>query len=522
MNNQAWGIKLSTLDKRIKAFSKGYRQNLSILGDSQEETTSLLENYFSINKIDELTYLHATTRYGGRKEFFKALAFSLLSDHFNTIGPFDSVVSQGGEGLAQTTDFIKDTLTKKEITFLDSLELINKYINESKKRCVLIIEEFLGLENLFEDFYQDFSRFIILQRSCMIVLTASSTKDAEKVLSGELNLLFGNFEKVFLNENDYLKNFLYFKHLIEPIEPSPFFLSFFVSIIGPNVLYYNLLAKTVKDNYFKDDECKSILEILKKSLYCRENYFFQKFIQKVDLIKINFKDYSNVLELILFLAKGYMRKKELTSLGIYNSKDINTRLQKLIDLNYVQNLGNIYKIKDSLFSFWLRIFFDLRFSLPTIEISKRQRLVDQRLKEELDLSKDEFFRDKLKKILELFSAFKNDSLRLGKNRYSLPSVESIKVVSSTERNLHFLVGEGREIIFAGVKEKDVEDNDIFEFIEKGTNIKGKRVKKIFISLDNLPSAARVIAKNNKLILWDVNEINRLLYIYNKPMVSYNL
>jgi len=65
----------------------------------------------------------------------------------------------------------------------------------------------------------------------------------------------------------------------------------------------------------------------------------------------------------------------------------------------------------------------------------------------------------------------------------------------------------------------VVDNDIFDFIEKGANIRGKKVKKIFISLDTLPPAARVIAKNNKLLIWDVNEVNRLLNVYNQPMVS---
>ncbi|MCK5493337.1 MAG: hypothetical protein KAJ14_09525, partial [Candidatus Omnitrophica bacterium] len=60
------------------------------------------------------------------------------------------------------------------------------------------------------------------------------------------------------------------------------------------------------------------------------------------------------------------------------------------------------------------------------------------------------------------------------------------------------------------------------FIEKGSNIKGKRVKKIFISLDDIPHRVRLIAKNNKLTMWDLQDVNNLLNIYNKPVVPLNL
>ena len=188
-------------------------------------------------------------------------------------------------------------------------------------------------------------------------------------------------------------------------------------------------------------------------------------------------------------------------------------------MNYIENLGNIYKIKDPLFSFWLTFIFKLHFSPAILNSEERKTLYRRRLKEEIAVFKEEFFKDKLKKILQLFSSFKNDSLHLGKTRYKLPTIENAKVISEPQKDFHLLIGEGKEIVFAGIKEKNVEDNDIFDFIEKGSNIKGKKVKKIFISLDNLPTTARLIAKNNKLIMWDINDINRLLRIYNQPIVS---
>ena len=519
MNNQPWTIKLSSLDKRVKAFTLGYRQNIAILGGDKEETSYLLSNYLQQNKSDELTYIYASSAYVGKKEFFKAIAFSLLSDYTCKSESLDNLINYASPVLVSTTNFIKDCLKKENINFIDVLETINKFIDESNRSCILIIEEFLNLANTFKNFYQDFSKFIIIQRNCMVVLTTPNSHDAVKILSGELNLLFGNFEKIFLDENASLTNYFYFKNSLLPLTPSPLFLSFFVNIFGANIIYYDLIAQTIKKNYQSENEEGSIIEIIKKTFHSRETYFFQKFIKKIDLLKFYFKDSISILKLLFALGQGYLRKKELTSLSIYNSKDLTSRLQKLLDLNYVENLGNIYKIRDPLFSFWLTSVFKSYFSPPILNPQQKQTLLEQEFKEKIALFKEEFAKDKLKKVMQLFSSFKNDTLSFGKNKYQLPTIENPKVISYPTRNFHLLIGEGKEIVFAGIKEKNVEDNDIFDFIEKGSNIKGKKVKKIFVSLDNLPPTARLIAKNNKLTIWDINEINRLLTVYNKPIVS---
>jgi len=353
----------------------------------------------------------------------------------------------------------------------------------------------------------------------MVVLTASSFKEAQKVLSGELNLLFGNFEKISLNENTSLDNFLYLKHLISPVLPSPFFLSFFVNILGSNIIYYDLIAAVIKNNYQPNDEENSIVSVIEETLCLKETYLFQRFAKRIDLIKSNLKDFTPAIKLLFSLSEGYLRKKELMSLEIYDSKEFSSRLQKILDLNYIENLGNIYKIKDSLFSFWLSHIFKLYFFTPILDPRRRTLMYRKKIREEMAIFKEEFFKDKMKKILQLFSSFKNDTVWISKNRYKLPLIERTKIISYPKKDFHLLVGEGKEIIFAGIKEKNANDDDVLDFIEKGTNIKGKKVRKIFISLDSLSPEARLIAKNNKLISWDVNEVNRLLNIYNRSIVA---
>ena len=492
------------------------------MGDDREEISYLLETYLNQNKNNELNYIHTSGAYLGQPEFFKSVAYAVLSGSPAGEKPLDGLINTCEEFLPLTCGFIKQCLKKCDISFSDVVEVINKFITESKRRCVFVIEEFVLLSGLFDDFYQIFSKFIILQRDCSVILASSDSKEAERILSSQFNLLFGNFEKINLNESNYLNNYVYLRDSLGDLPASAFLLSFFVKITGSNALYCDIISQALKETYAGRDEETWLLEVIDKSLYQRQAYFFQKFTKKIDDLKSFFRDNIRVTRLLLSLSEGYLRKKELLSLKAYDSKELNQRLQKLVELNYVENLGNIYKIKDALFSFWLNYIFRFYFSLAAFNPQARQRLQRRKLLEEMSLFKEDFLNDKIKKILRLFNSFKNDTLRLGKNRYSLPLIKRTKVISYPEESFHLLVGEGQEIIFVGIKEKDTDGNDIFNFIEKGSGIKGKRVKKIFISLSGISAEARLIAKNNKLITWDINECNRLLDVYNRPPVALKL
>ncbi|OQX80918.1 MAG: hypothetical protein B6D56_03740 [Candidatus Omnitrophica bacterium 4484_70.1] len=103
----------------------------------------------------------------------------------------------------------------------------------------------------------------------------------------------------------------------------------------------------------------------------------------------------------------------------------------------------------------------------------------------------------------------------------LPYVEKVNFVSYPEEDLTLFVGGDREIIFIGVKEDIADDGDILYFIKKASSLRGRSIKKIFISLTKFTSSAILIAKENKLITWDINEVNNLLRIYNKPILPFD-
>lgn len=511
--------KLQILDKRLNAFSQGYRQNIAILGEDSDEITYLLDNYFSSNKIKEIIHIRTRITHIDRRGFFKSILFSLLSEYLNKEDSLDNLINCSQEMFPLTLSFAKDIIKRANPpSFLEALELINKFINETSKRCVFIVENFLKLKDVFPTFHQDFSKFIILQNNCMVILSEVDTKESEKTLYSELNFLFGNFEKIAIDDSTFVSRFRCVSKSFEGISCSPFFVSFFVNILGPNTIYYNLMKDYVRSSYRNEDEIVSVISALKGALYARETYFSQKFMAKINKIEENFRDSSALIKLLIAISDGYIRERELVSLRILDSKSLKSKLQKLNDLNYIENLGAVYRMKDPLFSFWVSHVFKMLFSTPVFDSQKRLVLFRKKLEESVLLFKEDFYKDKIKKVLELFGSFRNDTLKLGKDRYRLPLLEKSRLMSYPDKKMHLLIGEGREVLFVAIKEDEANDNDVFDFIEKGGSLKGKSVKKIFISLDDFTSSAKLIAKNNKLIAWGINEVNDLCRAYNKPVM----
>jgi len=223
--------------------------------------------------------------------------------------------------------------------------------------------------------------------------------------------------------------------------------------------------------------------------------------------------------LLAAMSEGYLREKELLSLHFMEAKELRIKLQKLCDMNYIEDLGTLYRLKDPLFSFWLSCVFAASFLPSLMDAKKREALFQKRLYEFIELFKDNFNQDSISKITDLLSSFKNDTVRIGKDKYRLPFITKTSVLPYSERNTHFLIGEGKDILFIAVKDQAADDNDIFDFVEKSSSVKGKNVKKIFISLERFSSAARLTAKNNKLIAWDLRELDDLLRMYHKPIIT---
>ncbi|MCF6319273.1 MAG: hypothetical protein L3J83_08355 [Proteobacteria bacterium] len=84
MEIEGWKVKLSILDKRIRSFSEGYRQNIALLGDDKDEISYLLEEYFQRNKSKEIINTNHSLSF----------CCTLLNENFLALYDFKSLSSK--------------------------------------------------------------------------------------------------------------------------------------------------------------------------------------------------------------------------------------------------------------------------------------------------------------------------------------------------------------------------------------------------------------------------------------------
>jgi len=516
--NLKWKI-LNTIDKRIVSFKEGYRQNLSILGKDEDEINYLIEKYILNKKDSDLIYLRVDSLYNNPYQIFKNILFMLLSQYLNTTTSLDSLIYKTQNFFPSTIDYAKKFLKTKPTKFLEILDLINKFINESGKRCVLLIEKFSLLKETFKDFGNSFSKFLALQNRCMTILFDSYIEKAKKILNDELNLLFGGFEILSLETSSFWDNYSYFNHSLPSQKFSPHFIAFFIQHLKSNLFYYHLFVQKIKEVSNSSLSEKDIIsEVFKELLFCRESLLFQKFNYKLGVLKEKYKDHQDLIKILFLLSQGYLRKNDIAFFLKIEQNRLTQKIKRLLEIEYIEVLGNIYKISDSLFSFWLSKVFRLYLSYNFLKEAQRVKIFKQTIEETFSLFKEEFYREKTKKVLELFSLFKDDVLMLKRQRLRFPLLKKIKIITYPEENSNLLIGEGKEIIIVEIKEGECKEKDICRFIERSSLLKNRNLKRIYIYLGNIEDSVKLIAKKDKIILWGKEELNELLRIYNKPII----
>lgn len=505
------------LEKRFSGFAEGYRQNVALLGSDQNELFTVLDRCLAQSRNPEIIFLSLNSTYLDSKDFLKAAAGSILSQHLNRYEQFDILLNHATAALPATAGRIKKALAQKKISFLDVLETINSFINESGKKCVFLLEDFTSLSNIFTEFHQAFAQFIILQQNCMVVLVSSQLRKAEKILGNQFNFLFGNFETISLDDCSLCDNYRYFLELLAPLKPPADFTAFLINILQGNTTYYRIITPEIKYE-FSENWTETLLNILQRTLYEKNAALYRTFLSRIELLRAGHRDYRVLIKLLFLMSQGYTRKSDLRFFTGLDSRQFSIKMQSLLENGYVRQMGNIYILSDSLFSFWLETVFKPYTMSCLPDKQARCRQFREKVKEKISLFNEEFCKETTQRIFELFSSFKNDTVLIEKQKIKFPALQKIKLISYPEKNMDLLVGEGEEIVFAAIKQDTATENDIIDFIEKTNSIKVKSLKKIFISLGELTAPAKFIAKESKIAVWDMHGLNNVLRLYSKPIL----
>lgn len=527
---------LESLDKRANGLSKGYRQNIAIIGDELMGKTYLIKYWLS-KYCDNFTlpmYIEVKPQAAFSaflEKFIGILLFSFLKNSQVSLrDDISFLIERSRKYIPLACAHIEALLIEKKKkntrrAFVKLLELPELFYKETNKSCIIILDEFHLLQELkVKDMYTHWRKQIMLSRHTMYILLSSRKQLAHKILSGDLNLLFGNFEKIEFPPfgNKTAQAFIQdkFKLLDVPSEIANFIINFCFC----HPFYLNVIGNAFIDYYTKNASIPLTIGSLISSL---ENVFIdnwgilnRRFSQVMNQIEGSFKDHS-IIKILIALSAGINSLSHIAHQAGLPKKEVAFALNHLLSLDVITKNADIYYVSDRIFSFWLRCIYVNQLNTFSIDYDKQKQL----FRKEMGNLFAAFCEAQNKalgiRIVELFSQFSNESIEVHKKRVRLNHFKEVKLLDIHGMRIKegILARAANTLWVAGLKADKVEEEDIIEFARLCRRLKyNKPQKRIFITFDDIDDNARLIAKEEKIATWDMSFVNSLFDIFDKPRI----
>src|SRR3989338_303276 len=344
--------------KRAHALKSGYRQNIALIGHQQLGKTSILRHFLHIFHDPDVLCIYVEIKIQALdyfvEQFIRSLLFQWLKqkEKGSSTEPLTRLADRTAPFIPLTVQRgheIMNLLKQRhpEEAYAKLFELTSVIKQETGKHCIVILDEFhrlgeFGVKNAFSDF----GKRIMLQKDTMYLLSSSSFSASRKILAAKLSLLFGNFERIYLEPFDFEPAFNFLEK-----KPAP-------SIFPQNLKYF-LVAFTDGHPFFLDTianrirECSAlklesevsrqvVAEVLLKLLFESQGVLNQFFLKVIAPWTRSDAHGSHIL-ILTEMAKGVNKLKDISVTIHRNQRETSKQIQRSEEHEIILKTGVFYR-----------------------------------------------------------------------------------------------------------------------------------------------------------------------------------
>jgi predicted transcriptional regulator len=538
INNNFFGRSdiLEIIEKRVKHFGEGYRQNIALIGRELSGKTSLLKYFLSKFKDEQIIHLYLELSTNDLKVFIRKLSGGLLfnflsSKDLEVRDDFNYLIDKSKAFVPKTAQHImkiNSDLDKERFTdaYREMLCLPEIFISETGKLCLIVIDEFQKLEDMkITNPYQELGKKIIAQKNCMFIFSSSNEVRARQILAEDLSLLFGNFEILSVSNFDVKTSYDFIHQILKEINLKTEHRNFIINFTGGNPFYLKILSEKllelIKDEFIKDVTLPILVECLKLVLFDewgQLNRYFMNYIEKLTLGRNN----RIYIDTLLAIANGRRKIKEITDSVHKDKKDTSLNINRLLELNFISKNINSYYIHDRIFSFWLRYVFQKKLLSVSQDQEEAESLFRKNTEELIRNFVEISEKETSDRIVELFNLFTTETLQLDGHRYRFSTFREVKPIIFNGKEDSVLKGAmaySRDSLwFILLKEDHFIEEDVMSFLSECRKHKFSPQRRIIISLGETDSNAKLRALKEKIWVWDLADLNTVLNLYDRPFI----
>lgn len=527
---------LELLKRRVIDLKEGYRQNIAFLGSRYTGKSSILRQFLSDLDDEQVVPVYLDLDNKDFRYFFSKFSGSILYNFLKVqnlpVHEVRKLLQESAKKLIPlTVEAIKkiENLIVKEKwleAYREVIALPEIFTNESNKFCVIILDEFHNLEDFeVNDVFRELGKKIMTQKRCLYLVTSSLPAVAKKILSEKLSLLFGNFELISVAPFDLKTSQAYIEQHLQGVNIGVQFKNFLTDFTGGHPLYLSLICQELVSLCAIHEQhwifMPLMIEAIENCLFNKWGILSRHFELTINGL-IQSKGQQTMGSVLIALANGKHKLNEIAQMAGIKQSIALLKLNQLIEVGLVSKNGNFFLIEDKLLKYWIKYVFEKRLKAIEPYPENQRKEFHEEVTHSLMYFNQISREDLSSRIVELLHCFDNEAFQLNGRKYKLPSFKEIVPLK-----LRDLSGSYFDVIKAcceeGVwlivlKNDHLYENDLNLFLTELKKFEQKPQKRMIISMSELDANARLKALQEKMWIWNEQEINSLLNIYDKPYI----
>lgn len=531
---------IELIEKRLGAFQKGYRQNIALIGHRQLGKTSVLHHLLHQFQTWDLLPIYVEIRPQAFDYFVDQFIRSLLYQYLKSkqqVEPSEHRLKL----MEIAKPFIPNTLAairqielkvqRKELdeAYYELFGLTSKIGEETGKRCVVMLDEFHRLGELsIKNPFASFGKRIMLQKDTTYLVSSSSFATTKKILAEKLSLLFGNFERIYLEPFDFDTSLLFIDTKLAPLSVPHELKRFLISFTDGHPFFLDHLIRKIRETALSErrESVDSLLlvDVLRKLFFESQGMFHQFFSNlMVPWVErsISKGSYTSIL---VEIACGRHRFQDISNAILRSPRKTAKELRELMEEELVVKNGIFYRLHNKLFKFWLEYVYQKRELSLMVDLPSKASHFSAEMEKLIQNFIEEDSRAVPERVVELFKCFQNDAIEWDLRTRRLPRFSEI--VNITERdsssfgNRDIIARGGGRCWICQIREKRVTEKEVLDFArsEEGSSGELPNLTRILIALEGIESTAKVVAKEKKVWTWGLSRLNTLMDLYGKPQI----
>ncbi len=527
---------LDLLVKRATALKSGYRQNVAIIGHQQLGKSSILRQFLHELKDPEILAIYVEIKLQSLDyfvdQFIRSLLFGYLTQT-QVISPTESLENlqkTALETIPKTVACTREITTllktrRAEEAYTKLFELTSSIRQETGKSCIVILDEFhrlgeFGIKNPFSDF----GKRIMVQKDTMYLLASSAFSASRKILAEKLALLFGNFERIYLESFDFDTSFAFIEKKLQPLVVSRLLKNYLVSFTDGHPFFLETISSALKERSLSMGESEvsvdSVAKVFYRLFYESQGVLNQYFL-KLIAPWTQARSRGKHLLILAQIAGGRNRVKDIAKHLNMGQREVSSQIQELVGFELLVKTGIFYRFHNRIFRFWLKEVYEKR-ELSLLGFQGKEEDFLSVIRMAVKDHEEILSTGVLDRVEGLLAGFRDDLIEFGEKKRKLPHftelIKSAGSVSRGSQSTHQIVarGHGRCWVCC-VAEQKATEREVMALVQNTSSNKSSHTK-VLLALSGLDENAKLLAKEKKVLTFGLSKINLLMDLYGKPPI----